>query len=78
MATAKLTTTVTAKQERQKWSAAARKRMRKIQLARWAKIKGHAHAAPARTTAKAPKKKRGVAAARRRALSEAMKKPAAK
>lgn len=64
-----------AKATRRKFSAAARKRMREAQRARWAKIKGApsvpAAKAPAKTTAKP---KRGLTAAGRKALSIAMKK----
>ena len=45
------TAAVPAKQGRRKWSAAARKRMREIQLARWAKVKGQSKAAPAKVPA---------------------------
>jgi hypothetical protein len=67
-----------AKKTRRKFTAAARKRMREAQQARWAKIKGNASAqtakASANTTAKAAKPKRGLTAAGRKALSVAMKK----
>ena len=62
-----------AKRTRRKFTAAARKRMREAQKARWAKIKGEA-AAPAAKPAKAVKAKRGITAAGRKALSIAMKK----
>ena len=67
------TAPVPAKQKRSKWSATARKRMREIQLARWAKIKGKSKAASAKTPATTAKKKGGLTAAGRKALSEAMK-----
>jgi hypothetical protein len=58
---------------RRKFSAAARKRMREAQKARWAKIRGES-AAPAKAPAKAAKQKSGITAAGRKALSIAMKK----
>jgi hypothetical protein len=61
-----------AKGTRRKRSAAARKRMREAQRARWAKIKGES--APVKKTAKAGKPKGGITAAGRKALSIAMKK----
>jgi len=62
-----------AKATRRKFSAAARKRMREAQQARWAKIRGEA--APAKeTSVRAAKPKGGITAAGRRALSIAMKK----
>jgi hypothetical protein len=72
-----------AKGMRRKFSAAARKRMREAQQARWAKIKGTAPVpaakAPAtKTAAKAPAKaarpKPKFSAVARKALSDAMKK----
>jgi hypothetical protein len=62
-----------AKGTRRKFSAAARKRMRKAQKARWAKVKGEA-AAPSKKAAKAAKPKGGITAAGRKALSIAMEK----
>ena len=59
---------------KRKWSAAARKRMREIQLARWSKIKGKSKAPASKAPAKAAKPKGGLTAAGRKALSEAMKK----
>ena len=62
-----------AKGTRRKFSAAARKRMREAQQARWAKIRGES-AAPAKTPAKTAKPKRQLSAAGRKAISAAMKK----
>jgi len=64
-----------AKATRRKFSAAARKRMREAQKARWAKIRGES-AAPAKKTAvvKAARPKPKFSAAARKALSVAMKK----
>ena len=59
---------------KRKWSSAARKRMREIQLARWSKIKGQSKTASAKAPARAAKAKGGITAAGRKALSEAMKK----
>jgi len=59
---------------RRKWSAAARKRMKEIQLARWAKIKGKSKAAPEAKPAKTARPKPHFSAAARKALSDAMKK----
>ena len=63
---------------RRKFSAAARKRMRAAQRARWAKIRGESaaratHAAP-KTAAKTAKPNSGITAAGWRKLSLAMKK----
>jgi hypothetical protein len=63
-----------AKGTRKKFSAAARKRMREAQRARWAKIKGTASASAAKTPVANPKPKGGLTAAGRKALSVAMKK----
>jgi len=67
-----------AKGTRRKFSAAARKRMREAQQARWAKIRGESsqpskNADPAKT-APAAKPKRKLSAAGRKAISAAMKK----
>jgi hypothetical protein len=68
-----------AKGPKRKFTAAARKRMREAQRARWAKIKGKS-VTPAtktpvtKTVAKSDKSKRGLTAAGRKALSIAMKK----
>ena len=48
--------------------------MREAQQLRWAKIRGEANAATAKTPAKAVKPKGGLTAAGRKALSIAMKK----
>ena len=62
-----------AKRKRRKFSAAVIKRMREAQKLRWARIRGELPAAPAKTPSKA-KKKIGITAAGRKALSIAMKK----
>lgn len=62
-----------AKGTRRKFSAAARKKMRAAQQARWAKIRGES-AAPAKTSAKPAKPKRKLSAAGRKAISDAVKK----
>jgi len=54
-------------------SAAARKRMREAQRARWAKIKGES-ISPAKAAAKAAKRKGGLTPEGRKKLSLAMKK----
>jgi|ERR1700733_6936506 hypothetical protein len=75
----KATEEAPAKETRRKFSAAARKRMREAQQARWAKIKGTASVPTAKVPAtkapaKAAKPKGGLTAAGRKALSIAMKK----
>jgi len=63
-----------AKPKRRKFSAAVIKRMREAQKLRWAKIRGEASAASAKTPSKTAKPKGGITAAGRKALSIAMKK----
>jgi len=66
-----------AKGTRRKFSAAARKRMREAQRARWAKLKGESAPAAkmaAKPAVKAAKSEGGITAAGRKALSVAMKK----
>jgi hypothetical protein len=63
-----------AKRKRRTLSAASIKRMSEAQKLRWAKIRGEASAAPAKTSSKIAKPKGGITAAGRKALSIAMKK----
>jgi hypothetical protein len=63
-----------AKRKRRTLSAASIKRMREAQKLRWAKIRGEASAAPAKTSYKIAEPKGGITAAGRKALSIAMKK----
>jgi hypothetical protein len=63
-----------AKGTKRKFSAAARKRMREAQQARWAKIKGESPAPAKKTAVKAARPKPRFSAAARKALSVAMKK----